>query len=67
MRVRLGHALAGNWVGAYEALLLVSRVGRLDAVHALDAALGLDAVEDDVGANVEVVLRRRLLAEETLS
>jgi hypothetical protein len=36
-------------------------------VHALDAALGLDAVEDDVGANVEVVLRRRLLAEATLS
>ena len=36
-------------------------MGRLDAVHALDAALGLDAVEDDVGADVEVVLGSSLV------
>ena len=57
-----GLLLAGstaNVVGSHKALLL--HVGH-HAAGAADSALGLDAVEDDVGADVEVVLGGSLRA-----
>jgi len=59
--VGLGLASGGvgvNPVGADQALLL------LVLLHALDAALGVDATEDYVGANVHVVLGGGLVADE---